>query len=85
MPDGVRFVRDDVTVPDRSMYAGAVAVYALNLPPELYRTVLEITREIDSEFLFTTFVADQPAIPVERETLADDPLFRTRVDGPESG
>ena len=32
VPDGVRFVRDDIVAPDRSVYADAEAVYARNLP-----------------------------------------------------
>ncbi|PSQ63436.1 MAG: hypothetical protein BRD21_02615, partial [Halobacteriales archaeon SW_8_66_22] len=54
VPDGVTFVHDDVTDPDRAVYTGADALYACNLPPELQRPALSIAREVDASFLFTT-------------------------------
>ena len=78
VPDGVTFVRDDVTDPESGVYARADAVYALNLPPELHRPTLDVAREHDAAFYFTTLGADQPAVPVERETLPGETLFRAR-------
>ena len=68
-PTGVEFVVDDVTDPEAGVYAGADAIYALNLPPELHRPARDVAREFDADFLFTTLGGDQPAIPVEREML----------------
>lgn len=78
VPDGVRFVRDDVTDPDQAVYADADAIYALNLPPELHRPALAVAREADADLLFTTLGGDSPLIPVDRETLPDDVLFLSR-------
>jgi hypothetical protein len=75
VPSGVAFVRDDVTDPDRSVYADAAALYALNFPPELHRPALELARSVDAAFLFTTLGGDPPAVPVERRTLPGETLF----------
>jgi hypothetical protein len=81
VPESVAFVLDDVTVPDPDIYADADAIYALDLPPELHRPVAAIAREQDAEFVFTTLGGDEPAIPVERETLPTETLYWAR-DGP---
>ncbi len=78
VPDGVRFVRDDVVDPDPSIYADAGAIYARNLPPELHRPALDVAREADADFLFTTLGGDQPAVPVERRTIRDGTLYVAR-------
>ena len=74
-PDGVRFVRDDVTDPDQQVYADADAIYALSLPPELHRPALDLALEVNASLLFTTLGADPPTIPVRRETLPGETLF----------
>ena len=79
VPDGFRFVRDDVVDPDPSVYADADALYALNLPPELHRPALEVAREADADFLFTTLGGDQPAVPVERRTVETGTLYVARA------
>jgi len=78
VPEGVRFVRDDVTDPDPAVYADADAIYALNLPPELHRPALAVAREADADLAFTTLGGDPPLIPVDRESLPDDTLFWSR-------
>jgi uncharacterized UPF0146 family protein len=75
VPGSVRFVRDDATDPDREVYAGADAVFARNLPPELHGSVRDVAREVGARFLFTTLGADPPAVPVARETLPVTTLF----------
>jgi len=75
VPESVRFVRDDTTDPDREVYAGADAVFARNLPPELHAPVRDVAHEARAEFLFTTLGADPPAVPVARETLPGTTLF----------
>ncbi|WP_222916545.1 UPF0146 family protein [Natrinema sp. SYSU A 869] len=79
VPDGVTFVRDDVVDPDPSVYAGADAVYARNLPPELHRPALTVARDADADFLFTTLGGDQPAVPVERVTIEEGTLYVARA------
>ena len=70
-PDGVRFVRDDVTDPDPAVYRDADAVYALNCPPELQRPAHEVARRVDAAFLFTTLGGDPAVVPATPTTLAD--------------
>jgi uncharacterized UPF0146 family protein len=82
VPEGVRFVRDDVTDPDRRVYAGADAIYALALPPELHRPTRDLARDIDAAFLFTTLGGDPPAVPVDRETLPGATLFSAESQSP---
>lgn len=79
VPDGVRFVRDDVVDPDPRVYADADAVYARNLPPELHRPTLEVAGRADADFLFTTLGGDQPTIPVERRTVREGTLYVARA------
>jgi uncharacterized UPF0146 family protein len=89
VPDGVAFALDDVTDPDRAVYEGADAVYALNSPPELHRPLLDAAEAVDAACLFTTLGGDQPAVPVERVTVASGTLYVARggggVSGPERG
>ena len=79
VPDGVTFVRDDIVDYDPSIYADADAIYARNLPPELHRPALEVARDADAAFLFTTLGGDQPAVPVERKTVATGTLYVARA------
>ena len=86
VPEGVRFRREDVTdvdppeVDDEGNDAAPVAdefyrvdaVYALNCPPELHRPILDLAASLSVPFYFTTLGHDQPAIPVDRETLTDE-------------
>ncbi|XVH30336.1 UPF0146 family protein [Haloferacaceae archaeon DSL9] len=79
VPPGVRFVRDDVfvrsdapTLPD---HYRVDALYGLNLPPELHRPVADIARRVGADFAFTTLGHDEPTIPVERTSIADDTLY----------
>ena len=78
VPDGVAFVRDDVTDPDLAVYRGADAVYALNLPPELHRPARAVARRVDAQFCFTTLGGDPPGVPVERETVPGETLYVAR-------
>ena len=75
IPDGVRFVEDDVFEPDRRIYEGCEALYALNLPPELHRATLEVARQVDAAFLFTTLGGEQPLVPVRRIAISGDTLY----------
>jgi len=69
---------DHVTDPDPAVYAGGDLVYALNAPPELHRPLRDAARDADADLLFTTLGGDPPAIPVERETLPRETLFRAK-------
>ncbi|MFB6354166.1 MAG: UPF0146 family protein [Halobacteriales archaeon] len=79
VPDRVRFVVDDLTTPDRQVYAGAAGLYGINLPPELHRPALELAEATDAALAFTTLGNDAPAVPVRRrETLPGETLFWAR-------
>ena len=82
VPDGVDFVRDDVTDPDPAVYADADAIYARHLPPELHRPTRDLARRHDAAFLFTTLGGEQPLVPVRRETLRSGTLFVADDGGP---
>ncbi|SFR98891.1 hypothetical protein SAMN05216559_2117 [Halomicrobium zhouii] len=81
VPDGVGFVKDDVTEPEKSVYADAECVYGLNLPPELHRPAWDVAREFDADFLFTTLGSDQPSISVDRETLPEGETLFVAKEG----
>lgn len=83
VPDGLSFVRDDVTDPDPSAYAGADLVYSVNLPPELHRPLVSLAEEVDADCAFTTFGTEGPVIPAQAERIGGDTLYwgrRTRSD-----
>jgi len=83
VPPGVAFAVDDVTAPDLSLYADADAIYALNCPPELHRPLRDVARAVGADCLFTTLGGDQPSVPVTRESLPDETLYRVRDAGEE--
>ena len=79
VPDGVRFVRDDLAEPDLDVYRDAEGIYGLNLPEELQRPALEVARAVDAAFAFTTLGAEAPAVAVVRqEALPAETLFWAR-------
>jgi uncharacterized UPF0146 family protein len=81
VPAGVRFVRDDLTEPDASLYRGAEVVFAQNLPGELQRPALELAETVGADFVFTTLGAEEPVVPVVRETVPGETLYRA-ISGP---
>jgi uncharacterized UPF0146 family protein len=78
VPTNVRFVRDDITDPDPTVYAGSDALYARNLPPELHRPTWALARDLAVPLFFTTLGTDPSLIPVARETLPGTTLFVAR-------
>jgi len=74
-PPEVRFVRDDITDPEKAIYEGAGAIYGLNLPPELHRPAAMLATGVDSDLLFTTLGTDPPTVPVVRETIPGETIF----------
>jgi hypothetical protein len=80
VPDGVRFVADDVVEAARRDPADATiyavdAVYARNLPPELHRPARDVAHAQGADLLFTTLGGDQPVVPVERVTIDEGTLY----------
>ncbi|WP_435077067.1 UPF0146 family protein [Halococcus sp. AFM35] len=85
VPDGVTFVRDDITDPETGIYADAAVLYALNLPRELHRPTRAVARAVGAECYFTTLGGEFPAIPTDAETLpAGETLFRVTGRGGDS-
>ena len=74
-PEGVRFVRDDVTDPDLGVYRDVDAVYARHCPPELQRPARDVARTVGAAFLFTTLGGDPAVVEVRRVTTADGTVF----------
>lgn len=85
VPESVKFVIEDVTDPEPSVYSNTECMYARNLPPELHRPAWDVARNCGAAFLFTTLGSDQPQIPVDRETLPEgETLFIARDGEPRS-
>jgi len=74
-PPAVRFVHDDVTDPDPSVYAGADAVYARNCPPELQASARDAARSAGCPFLFTALGGDPAVVDARPVTAADGAVF----------
>lgn len=51
LPGGIRFVRDDVTDPDLSVYEGAALIYSMRPPPELQPYLLRLARTAGADLL----------------------------------
>lgn len=81
-PEGVTFVRDDVTEPTLSAYQGADIVFARNCPPELQRPLRRVARRVDAACWFTTLGGDPPVVPVDSEQLPGGVVLYRAVDGP---
>jgi len=82
VPAGVTFVRDDVTDPTPAVYEAAAALYALNLPPELHRPSADLAATVGADLFFTTLGGDQPTVPVTREPIPGETLFRVGLSEP---
>lgn len=75
----VRFVRDDVTDPDPTLYADADAIYALNCPPELQGSLADAAAAAGADCLFTTLGSDPAIVEATPETLPEETLFEVKV------
>ena len=86
VPEGVEFIVDDVTNPDRSVYASAEAIYALRLPPELQGPTAALAASVEVPLYFTTLGGDPVVIEAEPQTIQEGTLFVHRPDsaGPRS-
>jgi len=79
VPEGVRFVVDDVLDADETVYAESDIVFARNLPPELHRPTLAVADAVGAAFWFTTLGGDQPTVAVDREQLpSGETLYRAK-------
>jgi hypothetical protein len=58
LPEGVRFVYDDVTEPNLQIYEGASLVYSIRPPSELQPSLFKIARKIGADLLIKS-VADE--------------------------
>jgi len=86
-PPGVRAVRDDVVDRARALavgdadpplgpYAGADAVYARRLPPELQRPARDVARAAGAPLYFTTLGGDPAVVDARAERVAEGTLYR---------
>ncbi|MDZ7745293.1 MAG: UPF0146 family protein [Halobacteriales archaeon] len=75
VPEGVRFVRDDVTDPDPTVYADADIIYALNCPPELQGPLVAVARAAGARWAFTTLGGDPVLVDARPKTLPQETLF----------
>lgn len=78
VPEGVRFVQDDITRPDPEVYADADVIYGVNLPPELHPPTQCIANQSDATFAFTTLGTDPPAVPANPEMIPSETLYWAR-------
>lgn len=51
VPEGVRFVLDDVTQPELSVYGGADLIFSLRAPPDLYPALTGLAEKVKSDLL----------------------------------
>ena len=82
VPEGVGFVRDDVTEPTLSVYEGADIVFARGCPPELQRPLRRVARRVGAGCWFTTLGGDPAVVPSEPEQLPGGVTLYRATDGP---
>ena len=82
VPEGVRFVPDDVTEPTLSVYEGADIVFARNLPPELQEPLRDVARRVGAACWFTTLGGDPVVVPADAEQLPGGVTVYRATDGP---
>lgn len=61
LPEGVRFVYDDVTEPNVQIYEGASLVYSIRPPSELQPFLFKIARKVGADLLIKS-VADEEVL-----------------------
>lgn len=61
LPEGARFVYDDVTEPNVQIYEGAGLVYSIRPPSELQPFLFKIAREVGADLLIKS-VADEEVL-----------------------
>jgi uncharacterized UPF0146 family protein len=83
-PDAVTFVRDDLTAPTVAHYADATLLFARNLPAELQGPAASLATRVDAPLYFTVLGAEEPIVPVERESVREGTLYRA-IGGPGDG
>ena len=69
VPDGVRFLLEDVTEPNPDRYAEVDVIYALRLPPDLQVPVAEVAETLSVPLYFTTLGTDPPVVPADPRTI----------------
>lgn len=58
LPGRVKFVRDDITEPNLSIYEGAVLVYSVRPPPELQPYLHRVAREAGADLLIKPLASE---------------------------
>ncbi len=58
----VKFVRDNITEPNLSVYEGATLVYAVRPPPELQPYLLEVVREVGADLLIKPLAGESMSL-----------------------
>ncbi|MEA1904700.1 MAG: UPF0146 family protein [Candidatus Hadarchaeota archaeon] len=59
LPGGVKFVRDDVTVPNVQIYEGASLVYSIRPPSELQPSLFKIARKVGADLLIKSIAGEE--------------------------
>jgi hypothetical protein len=49
LPEGLRYIRDDITNPDSRVYQNASLIYSIRPPVELYPYIIEIARKVRAD------------------------------------
>jgi hypothetical protein len=58
----VKFVRDDITEPNLSIYEGAALIYAVRPPPELQPYLLKVARGVGTDLLIKPLAGENMSL-----------------------
>lgn len=59
LPEGVKFVRDDVTEPNVQIYEDASLVYSIHPPLELQPSLFKIARKVGADLLIKPIAGEE--------------------------
>jgi len=62
LSERVKFVHDDITEPNLSVYEGATLIYAVRPPPELQPYLLEAAREVGADLLIKPLAGESMSL-----------------------
>jgi len=62
LPGRVKFVRDDITEPNLSIYDGADLIYAIRPPPELHPYLMKVAQKVGADLLIKPLTGESMSL-----------------------
>lgn len=59
-PDGIKFIKDDVTSPNLDLYRGSCLIYSIRPPQELFNHILSISERVKADCIIKPLPEEVP-------------------------